>query len=363
MESEDGPETEDHGVEAPGDPDSDRDGSEDARDLLERHFSGIEHSSPDEVAEAVDAGSGHQEHAEVMHGGSKPLADEVLEVAINHAMFFDSFSGQVTGLLVQRPGEGRAYKGHRRWRHTPTPERALAPSVMRARRVFSDSKLDKHQRNLRRGKLNQSALARRAPFDDDRVFKRTIRAEGVDFEVVIGLDISYSTTDGAIFMIKQAAEGLATVLHRVGVSFAVYGHTTDDPYSWSEHRQTIYPIKESEQPWGPEQKRLLADIAPVAGSLDGHNLEFYRKLLDRSRARKKLLVYFTDGEIPETNHNEEKVILERETKIFAKRGYSVLGVGIKNDSPKKFGLDTVRIDSGDDIVTVIREIEKRITTT
>lgn len=333
-----------------------------ARELIERSFSGVDHATPEQVAAAVDAGSGHEQTEEIMHGG-EPLPDAVIDGAIRQAEVFDSYSANVTGLTVNKPGEGEGLRTGRKWPHVPIADRVLAPSVMHARRVFSDSKLDKHQRNLRRGKLNQGALARRAPFGDDRVFKRTLRAEGIDFEVVIGLDISGSTRDGCIRLIKQAGEGLANVLHRVGVDFALYGHTTNKPTNWHDFEQVMYPVKRATDPWGAQQREYLAALPPLAGSLDGHNLQFYRKLLDRSRARKKLLVYFTDGEIPEINAREERRIIEEEANLFKKRGYSILGVGIGNDSPKKFGLDTIRIDSGDDIFTVIKEIEKRITTT
>lgn len=331
-----------------------------ARELIERHFSGLDHADVDRVLADADAGSGHEEAEAVVHGGEEPLDDKAIEAAIAQAAVFDTFSANVSGLTIARPGEGLAYTG-RSWKHSPIDDRVLAPSVMRARRVFSDSKLDKHLRNLRRGKLNQGALARRAPFDDNRLFRRTLRAEGIDFEVIIGLDISGSTADGCITLIKQAGEGLANVLHRVGVNFSMFAHTTDNPMRWTVLEQVMYPVKTLADPWGARQRQLLADLRPVAGSLDGHNLQFYRKLLDRSRARKRLLVYFTDGEIPETNRSEELEILKSEIKAFDRSGYSFLGVGIGNDAPKKYGLDTVRIDSSDDIVTVIKEIEKRIT--
>lgn len=290
----------------------------------------------------------------------KRLSD-VMRVAIMQAASFDTPSARVSGVTIRRGGSAEGW-GPASGYHRPVEERDLAPSILHARRVFSDSRIDRNVRNVRKGKINPSALGKRAWGKDDRLFRRKLRAEGIDFEVVIGMDISYSTADGCIHLIKQSGEALASVLHRVGVPFSLYAHTTDDgSNATGALGQEMLEIKAPREPWGASQRDLVARLVPTQGSLDGHNLEFYRKILDRSSARKRMIVYFTDGEIPETNHHEERVVLLREVKIINSRGYGVMAVGIGNDSPKKFGLDTVRIDRADDIVTVIKELEKRIT--
>lgn len=323
---------------------------------LEEQFADVQHVTPGQIEQDFEAASGHDDGKHLVDG-DWPVSDEVIEVAIAQAESFDDYSADVDGLIVTAPGDGVAFRQNPAF-HIAVDPSVLAPSVMRARRVFSDSKLDRDVRNLRRGKIHAGSLAKRVPFGDDRVFKRRLRAEGIDFEVVIGLDVSYSTSDGCIRLIKAAGEALANVLHRVGVDFSLYAHTTTRGHPLS---QVMNPVKRVTDPWGPQQQELLARLSPVSGSLDGHNLEFYRKLLQRSRARQKLIVYFTDGQIPDTNRAEEKVIIEREVKMLDRLGYSFLAVGIGNDSPKKYGLDTIRIDQADDIVTVVKEIEKRIT--
>lgn len=327
----------------------------------ERIFSGVTQASVEEIEAALEEMSGHGEN------DGAEFDPAVLEQAVEQVGTFDSFSVRVEGLDVF-PGVTAAYTRPNLRRtfgagaFRPVPESVIAPSALHARRIFSESKLDRNVRNLRRGKLDPRTLGRRGWSDDDRVFKRKLRAEGIDFEAVIGLDISGSTIDGCITLIKQAADAMATVLSRVGVEFSVYAHTTSE-FGQPTLRQHIYEVKAPRERWAPENRRDLAGLLPSNGSLDGHNLEFYRKILDRSRAKRRAIVYFTDGEIPETNADEERIIIKREVAECKKRGYSMMAVGIGNDSPKKFGLDTIRIDRPDDIVTVLKELERRITST
>ncbi|WKW85527.1 CobT-like cobalamin biosynthesis protein [Rhodococcus phage Reynauld] len=342
-------------------------GDADAHPAHEASGGAAEHGpvEPGQILAALEQISGH---AEV--GEDEDLDTAVLALAIEQSEVFDNYSLDVGGIRIHRRGEGDAYsRFNRHWtkfRHThqPVPEVALADSVRRARQVFSESRLDRNVRNLRRGKLDPRTLAKRGWGDDDRVFRKKLRAEGVDFEVVIGMDISGSTADGCIELIREAAEAMGNVLHRVGVDFSVYAHTTsggreDDPTLM----QRMYEVKRTREPWTQDVRASLAGLLPCMSSVDGHNLEFYRKVLDRSRARRKALVYFTDGEIPAVNPEEEKRIIVREAEIYASRGYTVMAVGIGNDSPKDYGLDTIRIDRADDIVTVLVELEKRITAT
>lgn len=273
---------------------------------------------------------------------------------------FDSYSRTVSGLDVFPPGQGDAFEGG--WlEHFEIPGAHLMLPIMRARRIFAESSLDRYDGGLRAGRLDPRALGRRAWSGDDRLFRRRVRAEGIDFEVVIGLDISASTefAPERLAMIRQAGEGLCGVLSRIGVQCSMYAHTAvQDSGGW---RQQIYTVKGRSEMWTTTVRARIGQLRSIVGSLDGHNLEFYRKALDRSPARGRLIVYFTDGVIPEQNTAEEREIILREAEICRQRGYSLMAVGVQNDSPKNFGFDTVRLDSGDDIVTVLNELESRIT--
>jgi hypothetical protein len=71
-------------------------------------------------------------------------------------------------------------------------------------------------------------------------------------------------------------------------------------------------------------------------------------------------MYYSDGKMPATNHDEELEILRRELALCKKRGYTVAGVGVRTDSPSKHGLPTVQINEKDDIMLVVRHLQKML---
>ena len=85
-------------------------------------------------------------------------------------------------------------------------------------------------------------------------------------------------------------------------------------------------------------------------------------MCDRVQATDKIILYCTDGKMPAENHDEELEILQREIKICKQKGYTLLGVGIRTDSPVRHGLDTVQVDEHSDVVKVVRHLEKRLLT-
>jgi hypothetical protein len=64
--------------------------------------------------------------------------------------------------------------------------------------------------------------------------------------------------------------------------------------------------------------------------------------------------------MPAANKDEEQDILEEEIKLCQQRGITLLGVGINTDSPKAYGMDTVRIDSDEDIIKVVEQLDRRL---
>ena len=122
----------------------------------------------------------------------------------------------------------------------------------------------------------------------------------------------------------------------------------------------MYVVKERQDPWDTNMHERLFALGPDAANLDGHTLEYYRKRLDEQTATDKIILYYTDGKMPAENHDEELEILQREIKICQKRGYTLLGVGIRTDSPIRHGLDTVQVDTEADVVKVVKHLEKRL---
>lgn len=255
----------------------------------------------------------------------------------------------------------------------PLDQSIITPALTRARIVFSDNKRTRHERNLRRGpKVNGSALSRVA-FNDDRIFKRKLVPAKKDYFVLLGLDNSGSTRGTNLNVAKHSALHMAELLHRLGVRFALYAHNglphyfgTGRPNSDGYGSGALYDldiavIKPPQETWGPASIKRLKSLVPGGNNLDGHALEFYRKVAEKEQTTDKIIMYYTDGEMPNENYNDELHVLQREIDLIRRRQMTLLGVGVNTDSPRRHGLDTIKIRSIEDTPTIVRELERRLT--
>ena len=236
---------------------------------------------------------------------------------------------------------------------------ATGSALFRTRTIFSENRKAAMERNLRTGKINTKVLGRRAPIGDDHLFqKRRVPSEKSYF-VLIGLDLSGSTRGRLSHMIRSAALNQATLLHGAGIKFAMYGHSgsyaTDGRLNVDFH-----VVKEPRDRWNDQAIERLNACQGSGANLDGHTLEVYRKITERERADKKLIMYYTDGAMPCENYDEEKYVLEREIVLCRRMGIEIVGVGVENDDPTQYGLETVRIDGAEEINKVLDELERKI---
>lgn len=243
------------------------------------------------------------------------------------------------------------------------PESILGPALRDLRRVFSDNKRGHDTLHLKSGKINARVLGKRAPAGDPRLFKRRIQPGKKDYFVLIGVDVSGSTRGLNLLIEKRAVKAQAELLARLGVPFAIYAHSGQGSYSTGAGYGTemsIYKIKEPDEVWNDKTRTRLEEITHSAVNLDGHTLEYYRKVLDRQMATDRIILYYTDGKMPAENYEEELEILQREIKICRQKNYTLLGVGIRTDSPIRHGLDTVQVDEIEDVPRVVSHLEKRL---
>ena len=248
---------------------------------------------------------------------------------------------------------------------TKVSEAILGPSLLKLRRVFSDNKNSKMERNRRSGKVNAKVLGKRAWSGDDRLFQKKRVPGKKDYAVIIALDVSSSTLGSNLALIKRAAMAQAELCHRLGVDFAVYAHNAFIEKDENDKRihnfvMGVYHIKDFNEPWNDAAKAGLDNICGLNGNLDGHAVEYFRKRLDEVEATDKIIMYYTDGKMPAANAKEELVILQRELKTITRLGYVMLGVGIRTDSPTRHGLDTVQVDDDADLVKVVTHLGKRL---
>ena len=329
-----------------------------------------DYGTPEDVETALLKFGDHDEPPTHVREGD---SEDAVEVAIIQGIYFETDSRYIRGVRFLRHGEssgGRRNAWNARDNHDArtadlsTPESIIGRALLKSRRVFEDNARAKYDRNRKNGRVNARSLGRRAPFDDERLFKKRYLPGKKDYCVIIGVDVSGSTHGTNIVLEKQAVSAQCELLSRLGVEFAVYAHSGDF-HEASRGRANgldldIYPVKELHEPWDTKTKQRLQDLGSSSCNLDGHALEFLRKRADESRATDKIILYYSDGQMPAENRDEELVILQREIRTCRSKGYTLLGVGIRTDSPKQHGLDTVEVNSNADLSKVIDHLEKRL---
>lgn len=332
------------------------------------------YGDPDEVSGDIEVFSKHD-----IEWGQNPIEvsedDKALDRAIVQSLYFETSSHHVTDVRINRHGDDtkqlNAWNVYDRLSSEDrkrcgidadmyVDESVLGPALLETRKTFSDNQRGKTENHKRSGKVNAKVLGKRAHLGDDRLFKKKILPGKKSYSVVIGIDISGSTVGVNIALAKRAAMAQAELCDRVGIEFAVYGHTTGYTDNWlsDEFTMDMYEIKAFNEPWADKQRDALAKVASWSGNLDGHSIEYYRKLVEARPTTDKVILYYSDGKMPASNHDEELEIMQREIQYCKLHGITLMGVGIRTDSPSRHGLDTVQVDDDTDLVKVVRHLEK-----
>lgn len=328
--------------------------------------------TPDEVAELLKVFGRHDDEdlrsATPSERHEQMLDQEAIEISLNQMDHFDSPSlniGGVTEYTHDREGEWVDVRFRRPGYRGKQPEikveeRILAPSLQRMRLAFVENRRGKVTTNLAEGKVNGRALGSKVPTKDERIFKKKSQPGRRDYFVVIGIDVSGSTGEDIgggmirLDMMKAAVAAKAELLHRLGIPFCIYGH------SGNYASLAMFTIKSDREPWAKPARQALAELQPYSANLDGHTLEFYRKVAERRTETDKLILYYTDGHMPLANFDEELEILQREIKHCQRAGIKLVGIGVNTDSPTRHGLDTIRLDDLSDVPKVVTELRKRL---
>lgn len=243
------------------------------------------------------------------------------------------------------------------------PETILGPALNEMRRAFSDNQRAAHEHHLKSGKINARVLGKRAPFGDQRLFQKKRLPGKKSYAVIMGIDISGSTVGVNLALAKRAAMAQAELCARMGIDFAIYAHTANgswNNYSYNNLWLDVYEIKSFDQPWADSAKAALNQISADAENLDGHGVEYYRRIIERHPATDKIILYYSDGKMPAANHDEELEILQREIAYCKAKQITLLGVGIRTDSPRRHGLDTVQVNDDSDVSKVVKHLQSAL---
>jgi hypothetical protein len=346
-----------------------------------------DNGSAEAVAELIQDFTGHNhDDDEELHFGMSDSADTdaAMDKAITQNKNFDLPTGKVLDVEVfEWPKDDKRcyawlsnyepqnhtvrigdkdWKGNDAWDIIRTPENILQPALFDMRRVFSDNRRGRREPNLKSGRVNGRVLGRRAWSGDDRLFKKMDRPKSKSYAVVIGLDISGSTDGAELLVEKQAVFAQAELLHRMGIPFEIWAHSAKKAPGLCWIMQ-MYRVKAYNEPWSQKTQEGVTWLHSSHYNLDGHTVEFYRKRLMSSQATTKILLYFTDGAMPAANKEDEVHVLRQEVKNYKRLGLTMLGVGIGTDSPKRWGMDTIRINNKRDIGLVVKHLEGILTMT
>jgi hypothetical protein len=248
------------------------------------------------------------------------------------------------------------------------PESVVGGALLHARKTFADNMRAAQETNLRRGRIRTSTLGRRAWQGDPRLFQRSRQPGRKDYSVLIGIDLSSSSRGSAHEMIRKAALAQAEICHRLGLRFAVYGHSGNrytERQGYAKPDLTyealdIIVIKEFDAPWNDEAKSRMMSVRAHGANLDGHTLEYYRKRLDEEATTDRILMYYTDGYMPWANKEEELEVLTREIKTCQRKGYTLMGVEVGTSAHCPPELDTVGLVDESDVKAVVKHLAKRL---
>ncbi|AKJ71876.1 hypothetical protein TIN4_79 [Tsukamurella phage TIN4] len=321
---------------------------------------GTEISDKDDGKRGMGSGKGDDGPA------TEGLRPEDVQNAVDSYKMLDHVPENVGAPKIYIPEPGQpAYKNN--YYNQPYPEhlfksdeRHLSPAITAARLAFGVNARVEHHRNQRSGKVAGKMLARRVPFGDERLFSKRVVPDKRSYHVVIGMDISGSTSGDTIEVEKMAVLAMSDVCHRLGISFEVWAHTSDYSYSTGDESPAFYEIKAANKPWDKKARNNLRTINSSMGNLDGHTLQFYRKRAEQSKATEKIVMYYTDGAMPASNYDEELRVLKSEIEYARKNNITLMAVGMGVDSPKEHGFDTFQVDGPEDYRKVVEHLGKRL---
>ena len=288
------------------------------------------------------------------------VADAVTSM-LEHVEVLGEVSTTVRRINIYAPGDGPLMKSSAGRSHSRSDDRVLGGLVGRARRVFSDNRAVKRTKGQPRGRVEPTLLGKRAwnP-EDNRVFGSRVRPTAPSYSVLIGMDDSYSTVGrGIAELIRNCADAMGQLCSRTGVEFSIYAHTTNDgAWGIKTYDMEIYQLKTWAEQWTPQVRDRLGRLEPGNTNQDGSILRLYRRQLQTRPTTEKILLYFTDGEIPGTGGSAEAAIMRSEVDACRRAGITLLGVGIKTRSPEEFGIPTVSLDKATDIGHVLEFLAK-----
>lgn len=283
---------------------------------------------------------------------AEKIQQDLLELHLMQREAFDDLSPNILGVNFYDPASEKSFA---RVSLNGVPQDGeISPSLLALRLAFTENRKIGIQRNLQRGPRLDTAHLHRVSLDDARIFAARNVPKRRDWYVSLALDMSGSTLGYWDDVIKKAGYAIGELLSRLGIRFSIYGHTGNGA------GLLMIPVKTPDEAWNDVARRKCVALRGMSSNLDGHTLEFHRKLVERERATDKLIMYFTDGAMPAANYDEELRLLKGNIQRCREKGIKLVGVGCGNDDPRRHGLDTILYNSIGDLPFLVSELAKRL---
>lgn len=214
----------------------------------------------------------------------------------------------------------------------------------------------------RSGRLHSSGL-HRLMAGDDRVFRRKFENKSKDTAVSLLVDCSGSMGGPKLMTAVASAFALSSTLERVGITHECIGFTTWGHYSrevsqyladvhaeqikigrqFSRIDPIMMPVfKGFDEKLTPQVKRRFAETYnrpsfSLGGNVDGECVETAIVRLLQRREKRKVLLVLSDGKPNASGvHAEQFAKLTTTVKDASKKGVECIGIGIMDDSVKRF---------------------------
>jgi len=250
-------------------------------------------------------------------------------------------------------------------------ESIYARALMQLKLIFEKNARGTKARNLKAGKVNANVLGKRASIGDDRLFYNKALPRKRDYVVLLHLDNSTSTRSGiysgagepvvqTLAFEKKALYAQAELLHRLRIPFIIIAGSAETSPTDGNFHSIVFEVKTAHDPWDDKAKAALEAVPPVGFNLDGHAMLIAIWELMQVKSTDKILMYYTDGEMPYANYEDELIQMKRAFATAKQNKIAIMGVGVRTDSPNAHGLDTVRIDTPHDLGAVVVHLGKRL---
>lgn len=355
----------------------------------------------DQFVDMMEQVFGHSEVASEQQQYEKSDEDRAMDRAAVQSIDFDEVSRGLAGVAKiktdtdswqnQFAGWLQHHEDRARARTQPyiLSSAELSMPALKLRKVFGENKRNRYTKNTKRGKVNGASLGKRAPVGDNRVFQRKEVNDEKSHAVVLIGDISASTAAfDRLEQVKACVLAQADLLHRLGVPFQVLAHSGYDiadmynksRFSFAGHHKPlnanedekfgtgaaagevvmILTVKDWKEPWGETQRNRLLNMPSTGYNLDGHVFEYCRKQLETRPETDRLLMYYSDGQMPAQNFTEELHILQRELQLMKKLGIATAAVGIQDNGPAQHGIPMIQYTEKADIHKVVDHIAQQL---